>query len=654
MSARQSRDPFEIYTNLNSKGDKRPLDWEESAVDSQSYVEGFHDAERVKPAADFLWVILAISFLAIWVRLLNVQIIRGGSFRSLADSNRIRNQVVLAPRGSILDSRGQPLVQNVASFNLVAIPFDLPKQGLGDEVTQLSNLFGLDATATLATLAKVDLHSFDPIILKQDLSQQESILFETRSSALIGFDVEQIPVRQYVESTIYSHILGYTGLLSQQDVAGSGDSGYYVNDFIGKAGLEQTYEKYLRGVDGQDQVEVDATGRLVDVLGEIPPVPGNTLKLNIDKDLQDQLYKDLTKLPSTKRAAAVAIDPKNGAILALISVPGYDNNLFAHGISQADYQKLLTDPTLPFFNRAIAGTYPPGSTVKPMVASAGLQENVINENTVIVDRGVLVIPNQFDPKVSYNFYGWNRGGLGAMTVRSAIALSSDIYFYTVAGGYPGSLSNPLGPERLAAYFKKFNLGQITGIDLPGEKPGLVPDPTWKAQYYKNDPILSKWYLGDTYHMGIGQGDVLVTPLQVAEWTATIANNGVGYRPEILSQVVDNSGKVIFQNQPQVIIPQFISPQNLKIVQEGMRQTITAGTGKLLNSLPITSAGKTGTSQFDGSDPTRTHAWFTAYAPYEDPQIAITVLVEAGGEGNAVAEPVVRDVLKWWADNRYKK
>ena len=241
-----------------------------------------------------------------------------------------------------------------------------------------------------------------------------------------------------------------------------------------------------------------------------------------------------------------------------------------------------------------------------------------------------------------------------MTVRSAIALSSDIFFYQVAGGPPNGSWPGLGPDRLADYFRKFGLGKTLGIDIPGEKPGLVPDPAWKMQYYNNDPLLGKWYLGDTYHMGIGQGDLLVTPLQVAEWTAVVANGGVGYVPEIGQKAVDQQGKTVWQNQPKVLVSNIASSSVFQIVQEGMRQTVTAGTAKPLNSLPITSAGKTGTSQFDGSNPSATHAWFTAYAPYEDPQIVITVLVEAGGEGNAVAEPVVKDALAWWAKNRMGK
>jgi penicillin-binding protein 2 len=242
--------------------------------------------------------------------------------------------------------------------------------------------------------------------------------------------------------------------------------------------------------------------------------------------------------------------------------------------------------------------------------------------------------------------------LGVVDVKSAIAKSSDIFFYIVAGGYPKANLLGLGIDKLSAYYRKFGLGQMTGVDLPGEKTGLVPDVKWKAEYFKHDPILSKWYLGDTYHVGIGQGDLLTTPLQVLLWTATIANRGVGMQPQVLKSIIDEEQKqLIFEQTPKVKIEKFVDYKNLKLVQEGMQETVLSGSGRLLNTLSITSAGKTGTSQFDGSDPKKTHAWFTAYAPYEDPQIAITVLVEAGGEGSSVSVPIVKEVLNWWSKNR---
>lgn len=651
----RNKNPFEIDTSLTRPEKHKPLDWEESAPDAVTEMEGVHDSERFAPSLLFLRWIFVLAFVFLVGRMFFLQIIRGPNFRAFSDNNRVRSQSLLAPRGLILDSQGKTLAQNTASFNLVAVPFDLPKNqaDLQAETLKLTQVFSLDSQEILNKIAGAPKTSTQPLVLAQDISPENSILFQTRASEFLGFSVRQIPVRQYIDPEVFSHVLGYTGLVSQDNLAHLDQQKYDTVDYNGKLGVEAAYENYLHGSNGQDLVEVDATGKLLDVLGQNPPTPGDTLELNIDKDLQEKLYNDL-KTGNGKRAAAVAINPKNGQVLALVSLPGFDNNLFAHGIKPNDYNALLADKSLPLFNRAIAGTYPPGSTVKPMVATAGLEEGVIDENTKIVDNGDLVVPNQFLAGQFYDFRGWKPGGLGAMTVRSAIALSSDIFFYEVAGGSPNGSLEGLGAQRLADFYRKFNLGSQTKIDISGEKPGLVPDPDWKMKFYHDDPLQGKWYLGDTYHIGIGQGDLLVTPLQVAEWTATIANNGTSYEPEVAKRAIDASGKVVWQNTPKVLVSNVASLKTLKIVQEGMRQTVTSGTAKPLNTLSITSAGKTGTSQFDGSNPNRTHAWFTAYAPYENPQIVITVLVEAGGEGNAVAEPVVKNALDWWAKNRYGK
>ncbi len=646
------KNPFEIYTNLNSKKKLPALDWEESAADSQSQTEAVFDETRNKPPVWWLYGLLLIFFVLAIGRLFFLQVLGGQNFRALSESNRIRRQPLLAPRGLILDRFNQPLVENIASFNLVVVPSDLPKESLGEELGKLVSVFNLDEQELKTKIAQSDPKSIFPILIKQNLSSEESILFKTRASEFLGFLVQEVPIRRYLQPQAFAHVLGYTGVVAPEDLRKN--SGRYQNyDFAGKSGIEQQYENFLLGQNGNNLVEVDAAGRLLNVLGEDSPRPGQTLVLNLDAGLQSQLY-DKLKTKSSRRAAAVALNPKTGEVLALLSLPGFDTNQFARGISKADYQALLSDKNLPLFNRAVSGLYPPGSTVKPMVAAAALEEKIVNEKTIIYDRGALVIPNQFNPKLNYNFFGWKREGLGPMDVRLAIAQSSDIYFYTVSGGHPNSPIKGLGPEKLADYYRKFNLGRLTGVDLQGEKPGLVPDPKWKAEYYKNDPILKKWYLGNTYHIGIGQGDVLVTPLQVAEWTAIIANNGKGYKPRILSRVLDESGKTVYENRPEILADNFLSQKNVKIIQEGMRQTVLLGSGRQLNDLPITSAGKTGTSQFDESNPNRTHAWFTVYAPFEDPQIVITVLVEAGGEGHAAAVPVARDVLKWWAENRYRK
>nr|MDQ3018823.1 penicillin-binding protein 2 [bacterium] len=468
--------------------------------------------------------------------------------------------------------------------------------------------------------------------------------------------LNSVPIREYMHPEMFSHALGYTGVIAETELKDLEVEGYDLNDFIGKSGIELSYEKYLRGVNGNKQVEVDASGRPIKVLGNVEPAPGNIVQLNIDAGLQQVLYKKFLENSPNVKGAAVALNPKTGEVLALVSVPGYNNNLFAPGISQTEYKKLLDDKNLPLFNRTIAGTYPPGSTIKMVTAGAALEENIVEPDTIINDRGSLVIENEFNPSIVYRFNGWKLSGLGPMDVRSAIAQSSDIYFYTVAGGHPSSDIEGLGVERLAKYYRAFGMGAQTGIDVQGEKAGVVADPAWKAQYFKGSPVDSKWYLGDTYHIAIGQGDMLVTPLQVAVWTGAIANDGVINKPRLLKAVIDQSGKEVYKPEPEILVTKSISDEHMQVVQAGMRDNVTTekGSGRQLFTLPISSAGKTGTSQFDGSDPSRTHAWFTSYAPYEDPEIVITVLVEAGGEGHAAAVPIARDALQWWADNRYKK
>jgi penicillin-binding protein 2 len=645
--------PFDTNTYVTGSAPKM-LEWDEAAMDTQTDLEGFHDADRPAPKLVWLKVLVLVSCIGLGAKLFSLQVSQGQVFGALAEGNRLRSQTILAPRGIIEDTRGVPLAQNTASFNLVLIPIDLPKEGRDDIIKLLSATFSLNEDEVKQVVEKAKKNSFEPVIVKQDMTTQESILFETRAQEFPGFAIHSIPIRKYSNAEVFSHLIGYTSIISDTELVNKAEEHYEPNDFIGKYGLELSYEKYLRGVNGREQIEVDAKGRPVKAVGTIDPIPGDNVQLSIDSELQDQLYQAFKKNTNNTKGAAVAVNPKTGEVLALLSVPGFDNNLFAHGISSADYSKLTTDKNLPLFNRAITGVYPPGSTVKPMVALAALEYGIVDQSTIIVDRGVLVIPNQYDASQSYNFYGWKRSGLGPMNVKSAIAESSDIYFYTVTGGHPSSPIEGMGPERLADYYRKFQLGKALGIDLNGEKGGTVADPNWKANYFKDDKILSKWYLGDTYHIGIGQGDMLVTPLQVATWTAAIANNGVGYKPHVVKKVIDPDGKTVYEPQSETIIKDLGSSEHIRIVQEGMRQTVLAGSGRSLLTLPISSAGKTGTSQFDGADPTRTHAWYTAYAPYENPEIVITILVEAGGGGDSAAAPIVKQVLQWWADNRHHK
>lgn len=654
---RQSRfNPFRTDVPSGQVKTGLGLEWEEGVSSQSTQVQAFDEDKRTERKIRWPKWLLLIFCLVLGAQLFNLQVLQGKNLRALAEGNRLRLQTILAPRGFIEDRNGDVIAKNTASFNLAVTPVDLPKDGRDEIFNLVNQKFGVGSADIEAKLKSAPGGILEPIIVKRNLTQNESIQFEVLASKLPGFSLVNIPVRDYVSPEVFSHLLGYTGIISGDQFQSLKSQNYDLNDFIGKSGIEQSYEKYLRGTNGNKQVEVDSTGMPIKELGEVQPEPGNIVQLNIDAGLQKKLYDDFTASSVGNKGAAIAINPKTGEVLALVSVPGFNNNLFAPGIKTEDYQALVNNKYLPLFNRAIAGTYPPGSTIKTVGAAAALQEGVITPKTIINDNGLLVIPNQFNPSVTYNFYGWKHSGLGPMDVRSAIAQSSDIYFYTVAGGHPSSNIKGLGAEKLAEYYRKFGMGALTGIDIEGEKTGRVADPTWKTAYYKDDALLGKWYLGDTYHIAIGQGDMLATPLQVAVWTAAIANDGMLNKPRLVNQVVDQTGKVVYKAQPENLIDSGVSLENIKVVQEGMRDNVASpkGSGRALDTLPISAAGKTGTSQFDGSDPSKTHAWYTAYAPYEDPQIVVTVLVEAGGEGHAAALPIVKNAIEWWAKNRMGK
>ncbi len=354
----------------------------------------------------------------------------------------------------------------------------------------------------------------------------------------------------------------------------------------------------------------------------------------MDLDLQEkaeEITENYISRSGLKRASVIVINPNNGEILALVSLPAYDNNLFAKGISQSDYDKFLNNPDHPLFNRSISGEFPSGSTIKPIFAAGALQEGVITENTSFLSNGGLRIGEWFFPD-------WKAGGHGMTNVRKAIAESVNTFFYYIGGGYQDFKG--MGLSGLVKYSRLFGLGEMTGIDLHGERKGFVPTQAWKEET-KNEP----WYIGDTYHFAIGQGDVLVTPLQVANYTAAIANGGTLYKPHLVSKVLNTNNETVKEIRPEIIRSDFISAANLQIVREGMRQTITNGSARSLSIVPVAVAGKTGTAQW--STKKGPHAWFIGFAPYEKPTVAIMVLVEEGVEGSTMAAPIARDILQWY-------
>jgi penicillin-binding protein 2 len=641
--------PFELKSLFKKRiRSQKDLGFEEILFDVQLDDPSQIESERDSINYRFLSVILLTCFAVLFGRIYFLQAVKGEEYRQVAEGNKLHNQYILAPRGLIQDKYGKTIASNMPSFELVVFANKLPENegDLNFKLATISELTGVALDDLKTRIEKLDKKSPHPQTLVQNLEKDPALVLISRKAEFQGFEIQNNPIRDYKDSEMFAHVVGYTSKITQEELDDHKKENYLLNDYIGKIGLEYQYEKYLRGTPGSDQTEINAQGNFTKDLPAVPAVPGNNVKLNLDYDLQKTIYDSALKVMQktrSRKGAVVATNPQTGQVLALLSFPGFNTNLFARGIKTNEYSSLLNDPAVPLLNRSITGTYPPGSTVKPMLGIAALTENIVKPQTQILDDGVIRVG-------SYTFYGYRREGLGLVDIYSAIAKSSDIYFYTIGGGNPKtSVKEGLGPDRLAAWYRKFNLGSLLGIDLPNEKNGLVPDPEWKKKV-KNEP----WYLGNTYHYSIGQGDLLATPLQINSSTATIANGGKIMQPYLVDEITDHNGQLIYKNNPKVINENFLDSNYVKIVQEGMRQTVTLGSGRSLNTLPVEIAGKTGTAQYDARDLSSTHAWFTSYAPFNNPQIALTIIIEGAGEGSSVAVPIAKDVYAWWAENRFNK
>jgi penicillin-binding protein 2 len=567
----------------------------------------------------FIIVVLAL----LSIKSFNLQIIKGSHWRELAENNRIRSYPIEPLRGIVYDKNKTPLAINIPKLDLVVIPADLIKDNHFAEITKrLSTLLGIPEVTIKEKIEK-NKNIYYPIVLFEDLDKEKAISLESEFNNLSEIKIQKNSQRQYVDGPIFAHVLGYLGKVTQEEVD---IKKYFLDDYIGRTGIEEIYEGRLRGTYGEDLTEIDNLGKTQKILATKDPIPGNDLTLSIDAGLQKVLYQSLkSRLSgmSTSRAAAVAMDPRNGKILALVSFPTYDNNGFIKGDSEY-ITKLFQDKNDPLINRVISGGYPSGSTIKPMLAAAVLQEKIIDPNKNLTCPGYI---NLYDKSgnIYWTYKDWSTHG--TVNMIKAIAESCDVYFYTVGGGYGNQQG--LGITNIKKYLELFGWGQKTGIDLPEEKAGFVPDDIWKKQTKGEE-----WYIGDTYNTSIGQGDITVSPLQLTSAIAAIANGGKLFQPQLLQD-----------SQPKIIRENFIEQKNLDIVRRGMREAIVSGTAKSLNNLPIEVAGKTGTAEtYKGKTP---HAWFTAFAPYINPEIVISVLIENGSEMGGVTVAVTREALNWY-------
>ncbi|MDO8649806.1 MAG: penicillin-binding protein 2 [Candidatus Berkelbacteria bacterium] len=617
-------DPYVPLGSLKTLG----ADYESSVKDP---AEGGVLESNVQSRRSF-FLLKAVAFLiaAIFAfRLISLQITQGQENYRLAEGNRLKTNLISAPRGLIYDRNGVGLVQNAPSFSLILRPSELPKKKSDRQMylDDLARLVLLDRAA-LETMVNSQANR-DFITLLDGLNREQSLSLELKTHGWNALELIKQPIRLYGTVPSMGNLLGYIGKVDAEDLKKRPN--LLPTSYVGKSGVESTYDEILQGIPGQEITEVDSLGRAIRSVGNKPSVSGNSLVLGLDASIQrvtaTALQESIIKSGATN-GAAVAIDVNTGDVLAMVSLPTFDNNLFSPTTDSAARQAVLQDPGSPLINRAISGQYPSGSTVKPFVATAGLATGVINANTKIDTSAGKIEVGQ------WTFHDWKTHGTS--DVKQAIAESNNIFFYSVGGGF--KQIGGLGAERLAAWLTKFGFGQVTGVDIPGEQDGLVPTPDWKKKTKKES-----WYIGDTYNLSIGQGDLLVTPLQLARATAAIANNGQLLTPRLVkSSFSPGTGQ---KDYPIRTTRDNLAPASaLQVVREGMRQAVLSGSARSFATLPVEVAAKTGTAQFDKAKE-KTHSWFTAFAPYNDPQIAVTVIVEGGGEGYVVAAPVAKNIIE---------
>lgn len=584
-----------------------------------------------------LWIVVSILLVILLGRTFYLQVVRGSYFRDVAENNRIRVVLIKAPRGIIKDTHGEVLARNVPSFDVVFVPAYLPKDSFDRDtvVSKLAVLFGKNEDEIKAMLSRPKEDDRRAYLLEENIEAELALQIVEREKELEGIYISNSARREYVDGEKFAHIVGYDGKITQEELQENPD--YYMIDYVGKDGLEQFYERSLHGQHGQHRFEVDSNNNIKQDLGVVNPIAGDELVLNVDAQLQKKAQEVLGKVLEENKdatgAVLVAIDPRDGGVRALVSLPGFDNNLFSGGIRNEDYQNIIGDERNPLLNRAIGGKYPPGSTFKPVMAAAALQEGTITEHTSVNCSGGISVGE-------WQFPDWKVHG--HTDVKKAIAESCDVFFYSVGGGHGGIAG--LGMNRMQQYGKMFGYGEKTGIDLPGEIDGVLPDENWKFKKFGE-----KWYLGDDYHAAIGQGYVAVTPLQMALATSAIANGGKVYEPKIVDRIIKTETGKTVEIQPKMCRENIVTAENIQIVREGMKLTVTGdqGSGRSLGSLKVASAGKTGTSQFGSED--KTHAWYSSFAPYEQPELAMIVLVESGGEGHDWAVPVTKEIYQWYFD-----
>jgi len=589
----------------------------------------------------FFLIFNLILILILFIKTFQLQVLNNKEYIAKANANKFIFSSIKAERGIIYDKDMNQLVFNEPNFDLVLNKKNLP-QDPNEKIRvikEVSEILGMDFNDLEK---KIEEDKNQQLLISENIDHQTLIIFETRVNELSGFRAQKSSSRLYKDAEFFSHLIGYMGKINKEEQEAAPDY-YSTFDYVGRDGLEKSYEDVLRVIPGKIQTERDVFGNPISQKIVSLSESGKNLVLWLDSDLQKKITQELEntiKAIGARNGAAIALDPKTGGVLSLVSIPSFDNNLFSKGADPEKLEDLLQSPEEQLFNRVISGTYLVGSTIKPFIASAALEENLISPQKKINCEGKITIPNPWNENLPTIKKDWTIHGL--TDLRKAIAESCNVYFYTIGGGYDDQ--NGLGVARIKKYLELFGWTEKTGIDLPGEVASFVPDKEWKKE-----KLGEGWVDGDTYNLSIGQGFIKITPLEVATAFSAIANNGKLLQPQVLKEIIDGEKNIISQSQPKIIRDNFIDQNNLEIVREGMRWAVTGqnsphASSVTLNSLSVAAAAKTGTAELGNN---HYNNWVTVFAPYDDPQIVLTIILYDVEKLQAAALPVAKEVLQWY-------
>lgn len=575
---------------------------------------------KIRRAAMVVTAAVVLLLMRFWY----LQALEGRHYATLSAHNRLRLRPLEAPRGFILDRTGAVMVENRPSFNVHVIPADVPD--VEEAAQAIGPLLGQASTEVAARIRAGRAQPYEPVLLAREVDERTMVAMEERKMDLPGVSLQVHPIRSYLDGDSAAHFLGYVSEVSQEQLHREEYRDFQPGEMVGQAGVEQVFDAFVRGINGREEIEVDARGRLVRLVDRLEPQAGFNLVLTLDKQLQAAAEKAF----AGKRGAVVAMHPQTGEILVWVSRPSYNPNLFAQRLSRESWEKLSTNPSHPLQNRPMQAQYAPGSIFKLVVMAAGLETGAITPDTTFYCPGHFTLGD-------VTFDDWEKAGHGWQNLMQATANSCNVYFYQA--------SLKTGIDSIGWVAREFGLGQRTGIAVGDEAMGFIPTPAWKRRTQKEP-----WYPGDTVITGIGQGKILATPLQIVTMISAIANGGTIHRPWMLKRVESWGGEVVAAYGPEVVRKVNLKPQVLEVIRRGMLRAVEEGTGRPSRIPGVRVAGKTGTAQVvkkdaDLTGQTKDHGWFTAFAPYEDPEIAIVVIAENAGFGSVAAAPVARAILE---------